>query len=420
VTATQAGVYHWLAIFSGDSNNTGPVDSGCASEPVTITAQPTIDTDQSPKTGNVGDPISDSASLHNTSNLDGTGTVKIYLYAPGETCHADGSGGTLEQTYSNVTTNGPFTAGPVTATQAGVYHWLAIFSGDSNNTGPVDSGCASEPVTITAQPTITTSANPTSGTAPVALNDSATLHNTSNLVGGTITFYLFAPGVTCNTDGTGSIFSQTVSVTAGNEGPYNTSGGPSVSTAGTYQWVAIYSGDANNAGTDSGCGTEPVVVTTPGQGCTPGFWKNHTGAWNSTTDSTVSHLLPFLVSPFGYDATLTNFNNQPFFGYGTPQTNPGIFGLPGGPYRGLKSTLTLIGALKLGGGGFSALARHGTAALLSSGSVQYPYTPTQVLNGVRNAFLANNANQVSATFPDGVLTDLTAANGLNEQACPSS
>src|SRR6266550_5046430 len=272
-TISVAGRYCWRAKFTAISPADLPpasdpeADSTSTSECFHLSASPTIDTNQTPKTGNVGDPISDSASLHNTSNLDGTGTVKIYLYLPGQTCAADGSGGSLEATYTGVTTNGPFTAGPVTATQAGVYHWLAIFSGDTNNAGPVNSGCANEPVTITAHPTITTTANPASGTAPVALNDSATLHNTSNLLGGTITFYLFAPGVACNTSGTGALFNQTVSVTAGNEGPYNTSGGPSVSTAGTYQWVAIYSGDANNAATDSGCGTEPVVDTTPGQGC---------------------------------------------------------------------------------------------------------------------------------------------------------
>jgi len=58
--------------------------------------------------------------------------------------------------------------------------------------------------------------------------------------------------------------------------------------------------------------------------------------------------------------------------------------------------MTLLGALNLGGGGFQALARHGVAGLLSSASVQYPYSATQVLNGVH---IANNSNQVSGAFP---------------------
>jgi hypothetical protein len=153
------------------------------------------------------------------------------------------------------------------------------------------------------------------------------------------------------------------------------------------------------------------INTKPGQGCTPGFWKNHTAAWDSTSDKTVAKLLPFLVSPFGFDPGITNFNNQLFFT---------IFGIPAGSQQGLDANLTLIGALNLGGGGFQALARHGTAALLSSGAVQFTFTPQQVLDGVRAAFLNNNPNFVTATFPDGVLNDLEAANNLNEQACPTS
>jgi hypothetical protein len=87
------------------------------------------------------------------------------------------------------------------------------------------------------------------------------------------------------------------------------------------------------------------VDTNSFQGCTPGFWKNHLSAWDQTTDPTVSKILPFLVSPFGYNAALLNFNNQPFFGYGSgapPFPKAGIFGLPSGPFQGLSSSLTLI------------------------------------------------------------------------------
>src|SRR5262249_59477686 len=36
--------------------------------------------------------------------------------------------------------------------------------------------------------------------------------------------------------------------------------GPPV-VAGTYEWVAVFSGDGNNNGANSGCGNEPVVIT---------------------------------------------------------------------------------------------------------------------------------------------------------------
>jgi hypothetical protein len=151
-----------------------------------------------------------------------------------------------------------------------------------------------------------------------------------------------------------------------------------------------------------------ITCVQPFQGCTPGFWKNHLSQWDSTSDPVIVDLLPFLVPPFGYGSGVTNFNNQLFWT---------IFGIPSTNRHGLSSTLTLKGALNLGGGGYSALARHGTAALLSSVWVNYPYGPTDVLNGVRNAFLGTAPNQVSSTFPDGVLTDLEAANNLDESAC---
>jgi hypothetical protein len=166
--------------------------------------------------------------------------------------------------------------------------------------------------------------------------------------------------------------------------------------------------------TDSGTQhTDPahvaITCVVPFQGCTPGFWKNHLSQWNTAAHPVASLLLPYLVPPFGYDSGVSNFNNQSFWT---------IFGIPSGDHHGLPSNLTLKGALNKGGGGYSALARHGTAALLSSVWVDYEYDPTDVLDGVRAAFMGTDPNQVILpTFPDGVLNDLTAANSLDESAC---
>src|SRR6476659_1903372 len=261
-----AGTYQWVAVFSGDANNSS-ASSGCGSEPVVITASPTITTDQSPKSGSVGDTINDSATLHGTSNLLGTGTVTIYLFEPGVACDASGTGAVQNWTFSDVSDNGPFntsdTAGFVTD-MAGTYHWLAVFSGDDNNNGPIDSGCESEPVKITASPTITTDQSPKSGSVGDTINDSATLHGTSNLLGtGTVTIYLFEPGVACDASGTGAVQNWTLSDVSDN-GPFNTSDTAGLVTdmAGTYHWLAVFSGDDNNNGPiDSGCESEPVKIT---------------------------------------------------------------------------------------------------------------------------------------------------------------
>src|SRR4051795_510465 len=257
-----AGTYQWVAVFSGDANNSS-ASSGCGNEPVVITASPSITTTQSETTGGLADSLSDSATLHSTSNLLGTGTVTFYLFAPGVACNTAGTGNVYTHTVTGISTNGPHAsgsfAGPLVA---GTYHWLAVFSGDTNNPGPVDSGCASEPVVITASPSITTTQSETTGGLGDSLSDSATLHSTSNLLGtGTVTFYLFAPGVACNTAGTGNVYTHTVTGISTN-GPHASGSFAGPLVAGTYHWLAVFSGDTNNPGpVDSGCASEPVVIT---------------------------------------------------------------------------------------------------------------------------------------------------------------
>ena len=95
------------------------------------------------------------------------------------------------------------------------------------------------------------------------LTDSATLSGGYNPTG-TITFYLFAPGVTPNGSDSNNVYSDTVTV-SGN-GTYTTAagnqpGGYVPTTAGTYQWVAVYSGDTNNNGANSPFDSEPETVS---------------------------------------------------------------------------------------------------------------------------------------------------------------
>src|SRR5205807_8698245 len=106
------------------------------------------------------------------------------------------------------------------------------------------------------QPTSVTAAS-----APVLLGSGVRLNDTATLSGGftprgTIVFTLFAPnGAVAYTD--------TVSV-SGN-GAYDTSigsnpGGFLPSVTGTYNWIAVYSGDPNNHAASSRFGDEPVAV----------------------------------------------------------------------------------------------------------------------------------------------------------------
>ena len=95
-----------------------------------------------------------------------------------------------------------------------------------------------------------------------------------------------------------------------------------------------------------------LSLTTPppppgGEGCTPGYWKNHLEDWVG-------------VSPADdFDTT-----------FGVDYFDPDI---------------TLGQAVKLGGGGVRKLARHGTAAYVNAvhPSVSYPLSAAEVIAAVQ-------------------------------------
>jgi len=104
-----------------------------------------------------------------------------------------------------------------------------------------------------ATPTITTLASP-SVPAGGLISDAATLTG-GFAPAGTVTFTLYGPGdATCSN----ALWSTTVPVGAGG---VSDSGDVEAGAAGTYNWVATYSGDLNNLPVSSECGSEPVVIT---------------------------------------------------------------------------------------------------------------------------------------------------------------
>ena len=85
-------------------------------------------------------------------------------------------------------------------------------------------------------------------------------------------------------------------------------------------------------------------------GCTPGYWKNHSGNW------------PAVSSP------VNNFD--------------AVFSV-----NAFQPDKTLLQALALGGGGLAKLARHATAALLNAEDerVSYPLSAADIISAVRTA-----------------------------------
>jgi hypothetical protein len=253
-TPAAVSTYYWGAVYNGDANNSTASTCGGAPEQIVIgKASPAISTVASPTTGRVGKAIK---TLKDTATLSGapiapTGTVTFKLYS-NITCTTAVTGVSGSGTVASSAASYTVAWTPKTA---GTYYWKATYGGDSNNAA-VASTCG-EPVVITAQPTISTTANPKSAGTGTTLQDSATLASTSNLTGtGSITFKLYAPG---DSSCASTIHTETVTAVKTN-GPFNTTTGFTAKTVGTYQWTATFTGDVNNAAVSSKCGADPVTV----------------------------------------------------------------------------------------------------------------------------------------------------------------
>jgi hypothetical protein len=250
------GTFYWVAGYSGDSKNIANA-SACGGETVTVVkATPSVSTTPSGSVPPEGS-VSDSATL--TGGFSPSGSVTFELFAPTDgTC----SGQPISTT-SGTITGGTASSGNVTVGAAGTYNWVASYAGDANNNAATSS-CGTEPVVVTkASPSISTTP---SGSVPAGGNvsDSATISGGVSPAG-TVTFDLFAPAdPTCA--------GQPISITSGTiSGGTASSGNVPVGAAGTYNWVATYSGDASNNSATSPCGSEPVDVTkaTPSIATTP-------------------------------------------------------------------------------------------------------------------------------------------------------
>jgi hypothetical protein len=261
---TATGTYQWVAVYSGDGNNNG-VSSNNGDEPEVVSpASPSITTQTA---GTVvvgsGNKLNDSATL--SGGFNPTGTITFSLTNPSNTVvYTDVVTVAGNGTYSTATMgNNP---GGYLPTAAGTYQWVASYSGDSNN-NPVSTKTGDEPEVVSpASPTITTVASPTGNqimNTTFTVSDTATLHNAFNPTG-SITFTLFSDAnCTVSTGVTGSAPISNGSAT------FSASFTPT--TAGTYQWIASYAGDANNNGFTTKCGdpNEQLTVIPPSAQITP-------------------------------------------------------------------------------------------------------------------------------------------------------
>jgi uncharacterized repeat protein (TIGR01451 family) len=144
-TGMVAGTYTWTAHYSGDANNNAANDQGDITERTVVSpASPTLTTVPDPSMGIRGTTLQDTADL--TGGFDPTGSITFSLYAPG----VDPTIGPSTYTETVMVVNGNntyHTSVGFVASASGIWHWVATYSGDSNNSS-ASSGPLDEVVTI--------------------------------------------------------------------------------------------------------------------------------------------------------------------------------------------------------------------------------------------------------------------------------
>jgi hypothetical protein len=253
-TTTQAGTYRWIASYSGDTNNNA-VSGGCNDDNESVVVDkksPTITTTATPS-AIVGNPITDTATLAGAQPPVG-GSITFTLYTD-DLCTVPAA--PAYSSTKTVTANGSYTSDPYTPQNVGTYYWKAVYSGDTNNLSATHA-CAdqTEVTAVDQQPTTLTTQATATEIVGNDISDTATLAGGFNPTG-TITFTLYTDNQ-CTNAVAGSQSTKTVTA----NGSYTSDAVPT-SSVGTYYWKAVYSGDANNAGSTHDCGiaSETTTVT---------------------------------------------------------------------------------------------------------------------------------------------------------------
>jgi hypothetical protein len=231
----------------------------------TVSAHRIVSTTPTPSHGVAGSTaLSDTATVY----ADSSRHIAFSLWAP-NTCGNAGATPVFtdsEAVISSSLIDSIVTSASFVPKHAGVYEWTAevIVNAD----GTIENGptvCTDEQVTVSAAATqlSTTPSNPDGGPVGMAITDSATVTGGINPTG-SVTFELFGPSNTGCVSGedNGQTWLQRWSVSINGDGLATVPApGYTTTAVGTYNWVAIYSGDADNLGARSTCGSESVTFT---------------------------------------------------------------------------------------------------------------------------------------------------------------
>jgi hypothetical protein len=248
--------YHFKLQFSQDPQKHKTFWVNCPPPP-SRKATPSISTVASGAV-TAGGQIFDTAMLSGGSSP--TGTVSFQLYKASDTGCSSPIGSPVSASVTHG--DGSYASPAITENTPGTYQWIASYSGDANNL-PATTSCNDPNETVVVHvPSPATPSISTVASGPVLaggqISDTAKLSGGSSPTG-TITFKLYrASDASCSSP------LASVSTPANGDGNYSS---PAVTenTPGTYQWVASYSGDANNAAVTASCNApdESVLVSPP-------------------------------------------------------------------------------------------------------------------------------------------------------------
>ncbi len=246
-TPLSAGSYLFRALYLGDSNY-NPAQSGDFAEPLTVgPASPAVSTLLSESVITLGGSITDMVTV---TGLGGsfpmpTGVVAFQV-------STDGAATWTTFSTKSLDANGQATSDSYTPLAAGSYLFRAVYAGD-NNYLPAMSGDNAEPLIVNpATPTVTTLLSQTTITLGDSVTDTATVTGLGGLFPmptGTVDFYVMVGA------GPWTLFSTKTLVNGqATSDPYTPA------AAGSYHFKAVYLGDSNYVGAQSGEDSEPLTV----------------------------------------------------------------------------------------------------------------------------------------------------------------
>ncbi len=239
-----------------------------------------------------GTPLTDSATLSGGSDFLAGDTLTFTLYGP--------SGGSVYTTTVPVSDNGTYSVDSARSTNpggyvpsgsgtlTGTYQWVVNFSGDSNNT-LASTNLGDEPESVTqAGSSVNTTIDDSgggavTGTLGESVYDTATVTGVSGVTPtGTVTYEFFTTA-----NGTGTPTDETVTLNA--DGTVPISAATTALAAGSYSYIAIYSGDNNYMGATGV--VEPLTIN-------KGTITVTTTIYNACNNTVVTGALPLGASVY--------------------------------------------------------------------------------------------------------------------------